>query len=394
LLQKPLSEGWSDPRWWTTHAAYGGAKSYPSLTLGLLGMGAGSAAEPVVGTILGGATGFGLGSALQTLAPAYRRARIDGLDHDAAVDRALKETGIATAFGAAIGAVPGLSLFGRNAELALKRPISEALAQIFGVQPVLGVGQHVATAYVEDQPITASDVAAAYAQNTVQGAILAGAHAALRRQTRPEISAPPKPTEPPTSPMTAEVTSTEPPKMAAIRTEPPALFDYSHLHEVPDVPQFNVERYVPPRGVPKRTLALASPENLARLDEVARRGIQLGGMNFYNTAPLRQRFIDEIGPELGQQAFDRYMDFVGATSPRSPLVPTFAMPASIGIFLEKGSNFPLPSRTTACGLSRSNFPNLMGIGCKGFTRIRFSRSLRMGGCRRSTIPKQPASLTI
>ena len=56
-------------------------------------------------------------------------------------DRDLHFSAARVAFGAAMGLAPGASLFGKTAEGAIKRPISEALAQIFGVQPALGVGQ-------------------------------------------------------------------------------------------------------------------------------------------------------------------------------------------------------------------------------------------------------------
>jgi hypothetical protein len=180
LLHKPLNEGWSDPRWWTAQTAYGVAKSSPSLALGLAGAGLGTAAEPGLGTLVGGAAGFGFGSALQTLAPAYQRARAEGLDHRAAVDRALKETGIAAAFGIAMAGIPAVSFFGRTAGNALKHPIAEALAQIFGAQPALGTLQHAATDVVEDKPFSFSDIAQVYGANVVPAAVLTGAHGVLR----------------------------------------------------------------------------------------------------------------------------------------------------------------------------------------------------------------------
>jgi hypothetical protein len=99
-------------------------------------------------------------------------------------------------------------------------------------------------------------------------------------------------------------------------TEAP-LFDYSRLAEVPDVPQLNLERYVPARGVPARTQALADPANMARVNEVVGRGAQMGGLEWYNTEPLRASFRDILGDEAGQQAYSRYMDLVASTSPRS-----------------------------------------------------------------------------
>ncbi|MGA7487238.1 MAG: hypothetical protein WBW74_09935 [Xanthobacteraceae bacterium] len=109
-----------------------------------------------------------------------------------------------------------------------------------------------------------------------------------------------------------------PPRSVPVSSPTPArLFDYSRLHETPDVPQFDLERYAPPRGVPERIRALANPATVERLDEAARQGAERGGREFYNTEPLRERFVGELGPERGQAAYDEYIRLVGATSPVS-----------------------------------------------------------------------------
>lgn len=95
-----------------------------------------------------------------------------------------------------------------------------------------------------------------------------------------------------------------------------ALFDYSRLRDVPDVPQVNLERYQP-RDVPARTQALADEANVARVNEVVKRGAEQGGIEWYNTEPLRQAFINELGPAKGMPAYQQYLDLVASTSPRS-----------------------------------------------------------------------------
>ena len=102
----------------------------------------------------------------------------------------------------------------------------------------------------------------------------------------------------------------------AIRNPDAPLFDYSRLREVPDVPQRDLQRYDAPRGVPERTQALAAPENVARVNEVVRRGGEQGGIEWYNTEPLRRAFIEARGPE-GEAAYRQYLDLVASTSPRS-----------------------------------------------------------------------------
>lgn len=103
-----------------------------------------------------------------------------------------------------------------------------------------------------------------------------------------------------------EVTSREP------------LFDYSMLHEVPKVPQFDLPRYEPPRGVSKRALDVTSDPNVREgMLRTIMAGQKMGGDKWYNAEPLRQHFTRVLGEEGGNKAFRKYMDFVAATSPRS-----------------------------------------------------------------------------
>jgi len=181
LLQQPISEGWFNPDWWAANLAFAVARSSPSTAFGLVGMGIGSEARPGWGTAIGAAAGYGLGTLFQTLAPAYQRARTEGLDHEAAVDRALKETAIASTFAGAIGGAPGVSIFGKTIEGAVRRPISELLAQIFAVQPALATAQDAATRAVEDKPITAGDLLSDYASSLGNSLLFGGGQSALRQ---------------------------------------------------------------------------------------------------------------------------------------------------------------------------------------------------------------------
>jgi hypothetical protein len=99
--------------------------------------------------------------------------------------------------------------------------------------------------------------------------------------------------------------------------KPGGLFDYSRLHEVPNVLQVDIPRYTPPRGVPARTLDLVNDQAVrSKMLETISQGQQMGGANWYNAEPLRQAFNAELGGK-GDAAFRRYMDMVAATSPRS-----------------------------------------------------------------------------
>lgn len=217
ILNEPLSEGWSDPTWWAAHIAHGVAGSAPSLAAGAAGAAGAQALfpeAPGAAALAGGAGGYAVGSMITEIAPAYQKARAAGLDHDAAVTRAIEETGIAGAFGAVSGVLPAGSAFGKDAVGALKRPISEALLQVFGAQPIVGAAQQETTGLVEGKQPTAAELATGYAENVGVGAGLVGGHAVLRaipdaaqrlplRESPPEApgtAASPGAPEPPPSP--------------------------------------------------------------------------------------------------------------------------------------------------------------------------------------------------
>jgi len=108
------------------------------------------------------------------------------------------------------------------------------------------------------------------------------------------------------------------PVRKAAPDEVSGLFDYSRLNEVPKVAQFDLPRVVPPRGVPERVTDLAANRDVIdKMAEVIQQGQKMGGANWYNADPLFEKFIQQLGPEAGQKAYRKYMDFVAATSPRS-----------------------------------------------------------------------------
>lgn len=118
------------------------------------------------------------------------------------------------------------------------------------------------------------------------------------------------------------------------------LFDYSRLRDVPDVPQFDLQRVVPPRGVPETATSLNTPENLARINKFVDAGANQGGLEWYNTQPLKEAFQAELGGDQGAADYARYLDYVAATSPRST-VGTNARTASYYYTLDKQGQ-PLP----------------------------------------------------
>lgn len=75
-------------------------------------------------------------------------------------------------------------------------------------------------------------------------------------------------------------------------------------------------KFIPPRGVPERTTELLNrPEVIDRTLEGVERGKALA--KWYETGPLLQAFIDELGHNEGPVRFQQFIRAVGATSPRS-----------------------------------------------------------------------------
>lgn len=133
---------------------------------------------------------------------------------------------------------------------------------------------------------------------------------------------------------------------AAPKAAEGALFDYSRLHEMPDVPQTPLARYTPPRGVPERVQDLLANEAVSqRMLDLINQGKQSGAAYWYNTGPLREAFVSELGKRSGPGAFQQYMDLVAATSPRSK-VPENVRNASYYYTLARRGE-PMPEVGTA-----------------------------------------------
>lgn len=186
-IAQSFSAGWQDPKWWIANIMHGAGGSSPAIVGGIGGALAGlpfGGVGAIPGALIGGVAGYGLTAAMQTLAPAYQHARAQGLTHDDAVTRAMIESGISGVFNAAAAAMPAIGVTGRTAEGALKRPISEALAQIFGVQPAIGVGEEVTKGLATGDMPSWDDLAKTAVIEAGAGALLESAQPAYEAARR------------------------------------------------------------------------------------------------------------------------------------------------------------------------------------------------------------------
>lgn len=135
---------------------------------------------------------------------------------------------------------------------------------------------------------------------------------------------------------------------ASVRETPSGLPAYLEedagaLSHVPDVEQYPLERVPDPKYTAKtqdRIGRLYEPENVKRVEEGLARGIDEGGLAWYNTDPVRRSAMEALGPEAGEEAFLRFALLLGATSPRS-IVRQNIRRASLGYTAwKRGAHFP------------------------------------------------------
>lgn len=193
-LPEPPQEGfWSK-------LAFGVGESWPGMAGGLLGGVAGAGAGAAIGglgavpgAILGGTAGAAIPTVVQSLAPAYQEARQAGLDHDAAIDRAIVLSGVQGGTAGAMAAVAGWTPF--------KTVVGNALLQLFGAQPGVGaVGQVAGPAAVGEPLPTGEELAEGYAGNVITGAPFTVPHLtmqAMRNRLGPTPTPTPMPTPEP-----------------------------------------------------------------------------------------------------------------------------------------------------------------------------------------------------
>ena len=147
----------------------------------------------------------------------------------------------------------------------------------------------------------------------------------------------------------------------AARPKGEGPLDLSLMDAPLTAPQRPLPRFDPPRGVSERlTDAMADPAIAKGILESMEAGRALGADRWYLTQPVRQAFIDRLGPEQGAWEFKNFADMLAATSPRSD-VPTNIRNASF-YFSKMGGRLPAqnpyPYGHVAQNLHRQNFQNL------------------------------------
>jgi hypothetical protein len=121
------------------------------------------------------------------------------------------------------------------------------------------------------------------------------------------------------------------------------MFDYGSLGQVPNVPQFQLPRYQPPRGPSARIVdALNDPLVERGINETVERGMERGGREWYNTDPLFRRLVSSVGESEAPGEYARLMDIVAATSPRAKVQDNIRMASYYNYLLKNG--IPIPNK--------------------------------------------------
>ena len=127
-------------------------------------------------------------------------------------------------------------------------------------------------------------------------------------------------------------------------------------------PQTMLERYDPPQGVSDRLSdAFNNPDVLNGVEAGIRKGVEMGAHKWYVNDAVKNAFIKELGPQKGTAEFERMMDNVAATSPRSD-VPTNVRNASYYFTHATPADLPeknpYPYGHVAQNLHRQNFETI------------------------------------
>jgi hypothetical protein len=118
------------------------------------------------------------------------------------------------------------------------------------------------------------------------------------------------------------------------------FYDPAELRNVPNVPQVPITA----RNVPKRGLAAdvaeAVKSNRGAFEDKVKRGMEEGGLEWYNLEPLRRDYVSELGDAAGNREFLRLTQHLAATSPRSKVAQNIRRASAFSLLNRHGMEVP------------------------------------------------------
>ena len=130
------------------------------------------------------------------------------------------------------------------------------------------------------------------------------------------------------------------------------VFDMEGLDDIsrfPSVPQAEIDRYVPARGVPEGVAKSGSVANKKRIANVLEDGIDKGGLSWYNLRPLRDEYVSKFGETEGVARFEKFSDLAAATSPRSTVKANIKRASMFQKMAEDGDDITKALNTSEVG---------------------------------------------
>lgn len=112
------------------------------------------------------------------------------------------------------------------------------------------------------------------------------------------------------------------------------------LRKVPDVAQVPITiRPIPARGLPD-DVKKAVKKNRGEFEDAVKRGMDKGGLEWYNLEPIRLGFVQELGEEAGNKEFARFTQHLAATSPRATVAQNIRRASAFSLLNRHG--IPVP----------------------------------------------------
>lgn len=117
-------------------------------------------------------------------------------------------------------------------------------------------------------------------------------------------------------------------------------YDRSDLRGVPNVPQVPITgRPVPAKGLAADVVE-AIKTNRGAFEDKVKRGMDEGGLEWYNLDPLRKDYVSELGDEAGGREFLRFTQHIAATSPRSKVAQNIRRASAFSLLNRNGLEVP------------------------------------------------------
>jgi hypothetical protein len=132
---------------------------------------------------------------------------------------------------------------------------------------------------------------------------------------------------------------------------------------------------------------LASPKNIDRVNKIVRQGEKMGGREWHNTEPLRERYVGDLGTREGEAAYKQYFDFLAGSSMRSSIATNIRNASYYYSLARRGEPLPEPALVGGKWLLKEPLPWPYGHPLQGLHAKKVKEVLENGGLSPLENPK-------